>query len=49
MTKYYRRPTRGFIAAVLTLDGSPIVITKVWFGDAIYVSTISTSYRFWLN
>ena len=27
--------TRGFTAAVLTLNGSPIVITKMWFEDAI--------------
>ena len=35
MTKYCRQLTLGWIAAVLTLDDSLIVITKIWFKDAI--------------
>ena len=29
MAKYCRRPTSGFIAAVVRLDGSAAVITKI--------------------
>ena len=38
--------TLGFIVAFLTLDGSPIVITKIWFEDAIYVYPSFMSFRF---
>ena len=45
MTKYCRWATQGFILGAIRLDGSPIVITKIWFEDAIFVYTTCASCR----